>query len=152
MSEWRTLPEFPDYEITEDGDVRNRWSFKKLKEHQNKNTGAWSYSLRRKDKTSTQRNFWSLIYSAWPELAPQKPEPKPMHRNYARRGQYVEIPGYPKYEIHPDGKIRYSKTRRPRPTEQINGVEYVALFNEEGSVKRRVSDVLSAVFPMEEAA
>lgn len=155
MSEWRTLPEFPDYEITSDGDVRNRWSFKQLKEHQNKNTGAWSYSLRRRDKTSTQRNFWSLIYSAWPELAPAKPvaEPAAPRGSYARRGMYVEIPGYPKYEIHPDGKIRYTKTRRPRPTETEGGVEYAVLFNHEGSVRRKVSDILLAVFPvMEEAA
>jgi hypothetical protein len=154
MSEWRTLPEFPKYEITSDGDVRNKWTKKKLKEIENKRTGAWHYSLRKEDGRSTCRNFWGLVYSAYPELEPAQPveEPKVVHRIYARRGKYVEIPGYPKYEIHPDGKVRYSKTRRPRPTEQINGVEYVALFNDDGSVKRRVSDVLAALFPMKEAA
>lgn len=65
--EWRTLPEFPDYQITSDGDVRNRWTRKPLKESQNKRTGAWHYTLWRNGK-KTSRNFWGLIYSAYPEL------------------------------------------------------------------------------------
>lgn len=154
MSEWRTLPEFPKYEITSDGDVRNRWTKKKLKEIENKTTGAWHYSLRKDDGSSTCRNFWGLVYSAWPELKPAEPvaEPAAPRGSYARRGMYVAIPGYPKYEIHPDGKIRYSKTRRPRPTEMDGDVEYAMLFNEEGSVRRKVSDILLAVFPVMEAA
>lgn len=68
MSEWRVLPEFPNYEITDDGDVRTIKTGRILQESQNKETGSWFYSLRREDKSSTQRHFWGLIYSAYPEL------------------------------------------------------------------------------------
>lgn len=156
MSEWRTLPEFPDYQVTEEGDVRNKWTHQMLSEVHNKKTGAYSYSLRREDGRSTCRNFWGLVVSAFPELKIEKEpvEPKVPSRIYARRGQYKTLADYPKYQIHPDGKIRYIHTRRPRPTIMEDGVEYVWLFNDEGSVKRRVSEVLAETFPetQEEAA
>lgn len=149
MSEWRTLPEFPDYEITSDGDVRNRWSHRKLKETQNKNTGAWSYSLRRKDKTSTQRAFWGLIYSAWPELEPVV-EPKP-EKVYSivgvTKGQYRDIPGFPKYEVHPTGRVRYKLTRQPRKA-QVGHPDHIILYNEEGPHRKSYRWVLRTAFPM----
>jgi hypothetical protein len=153
MSEvYRTLPEFPDYEITSDGDLRNKWSKRKLKETQNKNTGAWHYSLRRRDKTSTCRNFWGLIYSAWPELKPveKEPEPveKPVYRYYATRGQWVDIPGYPKYQAHPEGHVRYKHTRKRRKLMSGPRGPYYVLFDDEGAENHiSVHDVLVSTFP-----
>jgi hypothetical protein len=136
MSEWRTLPEFPKYEITSDGDVRNRESKKVLKEMQNSRTGAWAYSLRRNDGRSTQRNFWSLVYSAWPEYKPEDPKElairKPANR-YSKRGQWADIPGFPTYEAHPDGSVRYKKTRKRRSSKINKRNEvYYPLYNEYG--------------------
>jgi len=134
--EWRTLPEFPKYEITSDGDVRNRESKKVLKEYENPNTGAWSYSLRRNDGRCTQRNFWSLIYSAWPELKPTDPKELAIRqpaRRYSQRGAWADIPGFPTYEAHPDGSVRYKKTRKRRRLQHTKrGEPYYVLFNEYG--------------------
>lgn len=67
--EWRPLPGFPKYEITEDGEVRNRDSKVVLKEIENKNTGAYSYCLHIGwGNVTTHRNYQGLIYSAYPEL------------------------------------------------------------------------------------
>ena len=62
---WRTIPEFPKYQITPDGDIRNRRTGKLLTEHQNQTTGAWAYTLRKtmpggRLKNYT-RNYQSLI-------------------------------------------------------------------------------------------
>ncbi|ALY08672.1 HNH endonuclease domain protein [Arthrobacter phage CapnMurica] len=152
MSVWRTLPEFPDYEITSDGDVRNRDTWYVLKEVQNKNTGAWSYSLRRPDGRSTQRNFWSLIYSAWPELKPADDAPKDVRRSparqYAERGRWKAIPGFPNYEAHPEGLVRYIKTRKPRKMKyEKRGEKYFRLFNEYGDYSDvKLSVILDRTF------
>lgn len=93
MSEevWRVLPEFPLYEITEQGDVRNRDTLKTLKEVENPKTGAFYYCLRKRNTSSTYcRNFWGLVYSAFPELD----------------GTWADIPGYPGYQVNPDGEVR----------------------------------------------
>jgi hypothetical protein len=116
MSEWRTLPEFPKYEITSDGDVRNKWTKKIIKESLNKNTGAYAYSLRRADGTTTCRNFWGLIYSAWPELKPEEPpvEPKPERKKRAprrKKDEWHDIPGFPRYQISKDGILRYKSNK-----------------------------------------
>lgn len=150
---WRKLPEFPMYEITSEGDVRNRRTKRKLMEIQNPKTGAWSYSLRREDgKTSTHRNYWGLIYSAWPEL---KPEPKPVEpkRNYSRRGEWVDIPGFPRYQAHPEGLVRYTISRKHRKIVQ-DPVAHYLLTNDEGEHRKTVAWVLQNAFPVivEEAA
>lgn len=133
--EWRTLPEFPKYEITSDGDVRNRETKKVLKELQNPVSKAWAYSLRRNDGRATMRNFWTLVYSAWPELMPEdeKQKVKLLPRPYAERGRWVEILGFPNYEAHPEGHVRYKKTRKRRKMlHNKRGEPYYALFNEFG--------------------
>ncbi|AXH44618.1 HNH endonuclease [Arthrobacter phage MediumFry] len=153
--EFRRIPEFQKYEIAEDGEVRNWWSKKPIAYRQNSHTGAWAYSLRTDTGGQTQRSKESLLRNAYPENFPPPTERQVIHqtRTYARRGSYVEIPGYPKYQIHPDGKVRYSKTRRPRPTEWNGAIEYVILFNDGGSVKRKIKDLIKEIFPeMEEAA
>lgn len=147
MTEWRVLPEFPKYEITDDGDVRNRDTRKLLNETQNKRTGVWSYSLRRNDGTNTHRGCWSLIYSAFPELKPVKePEPVKSTRSYSKRNQWADIPDFPRYEIHPDGKVRYRVSKRFRKTEMNGEVEMVVLLNEQGSHRRSINGLLFEVF------
>lgn len=68
--EWRTIPGFPKYEITPDGDVRNRRTGRPVKEHRRETNGAYSYSLWRDDGTKTSRNYASLLADAYPEEAP----------------------------------------------------------------------------------
>jgi hypothetical protein len=67
LTEWRTIPEFPLYQITPDGDVRNRRTHKLLREWQNTTTGAYSYTLSRIDGRTTNRNWQTLVRQAWPE-------------------------------------------------------------------------------------
>jgi len=65
--EWRTIPGFPAYQITLDGDVRNRRTGRLLRESQNPRTGAFSYTIWRTDGTKTSRNYASLIRDAYDE-------------------------------------------------------------------------------------
>jgi len=148
MTTWRTLPEFPDYQITDDGDIRNKWTLKKINEVQNKKTGAWSYSLRRPDGRSTCRSYEGLIHSAFPELKPE-PEEQPVKstRSYAKRGLWKNIPEFPTYDIHPDGLVRYVVSRRFRQIDKINDVDTVLLFNEAGQHRRTIKQLISDVFP-----
>ena len=69
--EWRTIPGFRKYQITRDGDVRNRVTRRILTEYQNQRTGAYSYTLWRDDGTKTSRNYTGLVKAAWEtEAAP----------------------------------------------------------------------------------
>lgn len=149
-ADFRRLPEFPKYEISADGELRNWWSKKKLNLKQNTVTGAWSFSLRRNDGRSTQRSKESLLKSAYPENFPEKTvalaEPK---RSYSTRGQWVVIPGFSKYEAHPSGKVRYTISRAHRRLlHDSTGAPYYDLFNDEGDcIQMRVRKVLREVFP-----
>lgn len=141
--EWRVLPEFPLYEITEDGDIRNRNTKKTVNETQNKNTGAWSYCLRRTTGKTTHRAHWGLIVSAYPHLAIPKPEPKAKRVYLEKR----DIPDFPKYQLRADGRVFY-KTRQP-VKHHTDHVEYVILYNDLGQKKWRMSVnwLMSSIFP-----
>ena len=71
LTTWRTIPEFPKYQITPDGDVRNRRTGKLVNEWQNKTTGNWSYALRKQlpdgRLRNYNRNYASLVRQAYPE-------------------------------------------------------------------------------------
>lgn len=71
LTEWRTIPEFPKYQITPDGDVRNERTGRLVKEHQNHVTGAYAYTLRKLMPDGRlknySRNYVSLVRDAWPE-------------------------------------------------------------------------------------
>jgi len=153
--EWRTLPEFPKYEITSDGDVRHGRTKKKLKEVENKKTGAYSYSLRRNDGTTTCRSFWGLVYSAFPELdtKPAK-DPDAPKRKYSTRGHWVDIPGFPTYQAHPTGIVRYKASRKHREIHQQGDILYVKLYDEYGRNRRRaIYELMAELFPqLEDAA
>ena len=66
-AEWRTIPGFRKYQITRDGDIRNRRTGRILAESENPNTGAYSYTLWRDGGGKTSRNYLSLIRAAYPE-------------------------------------------------------------------------------------
>lgn len=105
---WRTLPEFPLYEITETGDIRNRDTHKVLKEVENPKTGSFYYCLRKRGLNATTycRNFWGLVYSAFPELD----------------GVWADLPGYPGYQINPDGDVRHLRLRKVLPKTKSGAV------------------------------
>lgn len=147
--EWRTLPEFPKYEITSDGDVRNKWTKKKLKEVENKKTGAFSYSLRKADGRSTCRNHWGLVVSAFPEYAEKKTVKVESTRSYTKRYQWVDIPGYPTYQAHPDGHVRYKVSKAHRKVQHdAHGDPYYLLFDENRESKRlKLRKILRMCFP-----
>lgn len=63
--EWRVIPGFTRYEITKDGDIRNRTTRRLLTEHENPKTGAWYYSLIKDAGGNTCRNYQTLLTAAW---------------------------------------------------------------------------------------
>jgi hypothetical protein len=129
MSEWRTLPEFPNYEITADGDVRNRDTKKVLKEVYQATNDSYHYSLWNQSHTrNTCRHFWGLVYSAWPEL----------------REGWVDIPGFPGYQITLDGTVQHTRLYKDLPVTKAGGV--VLRTNGRRKVVR-VKDLLELTFP-----
>ncbi|WP_426940294.1 hypothetical protein [Pseudarthrobacter sp. S6] len=63
-AEFRTIPGFGRYEISRDGDVRNRATWRILRESVNQ-FGAFSYTLRKDDGGKTSRNYKTLVRYAW---------------------------------------------------------------------------------------
>ncbi|ALY09325.1 HNH endonuclease [Arthrobacter phage Jasmine] len=109
--EYRTIPEFPIYEITSDGDVRHREKRTILKEIENKVTGAWFYSLHKKDeKRRYSRHYQGLIYQAWPELL----------------AGWKSVDGFPNYLINDKGDVMQTRWYNVLPTK--NGA--VRLFRD----------------------
>lgn len=91
---YRIIPEFSNYEITEDGIVRHRRSHRELKE-QTPASGGSHYNLW-VDGANKSRSTWSLICSAWPEIG-------------ALPSKWREIPGFPNYRMDKDGNIQNRK-------------------------------------------
>jgi hypothetical protein len=132
--EWRRLPEFPKYEIAADGTLRNWWTKKKLTKLQNKRTGAYSYGIHREDGRSTHRNPDVLLWSAWPELAPppKEKDTRP-RRKYSTRGAWMDIPEFDgKYQVHPDGHVRYTTSRRRLEIHDDGNGPYVSFYTGSG--------------------
>ncbi|UQS94754.1 HNH endonuclease [Arthrobacter phage Zeina] len=132
--EYRRLPEFPKYEISADGVLRNWWTKKKLKKIQNKRTGAYSYGIHTEAGKSTHRNPDKLLWSAWPELAPppKEKEVRP-RRRYSTRGEWCDISEFNgKYQVHPDGHVRYKTSRRRLEVFEESGEKCVSFFTGSG--------------------
>lgn len=154
--EWRVIPEFPDYAITKDGDVRNRNTGKLLKKAENKR-GAVFYTLWRTkaDHTrgSSSRSPNTLIWDAFPELKPSLKGNRVManytKRTYITGGEWRDIPGYPKVEANFKGAVRYKISRKRVPTDvDSRGVEYVNLRSEtNGETRWQMSNLMALVFP-----
>lgn len=111
---WRVIPNFKRYEITEDGDVRNRKTKLRLKEVSIKG-GYFAYNLYANDGKMVQRSFWGLVYSAYPELLDGwRPIPGFPNHIFNRRGQVQSRAQYKilkpvakngTVRLHQDGKI-----------------------------------------------
>lgn len=148
--EWRRIPEFPKYLITKDGDIRNIRSGKLLQEIERPD-GVCYYSLWKTDRSGKSkaynRNFQNLVYSAFPEEAPEIP-PTPEKRPYIKRGLWKVVPGFPNFEVHPEHVVRYiTSRRRVKPVDDIDGVPHVILRNEEGFTQPwRISRLVEEVF------
>lgn len=156
--EWRIIPEFPRYQITSDGDVRRRENFRILTESCS-SAGSYYYTLYKVTSRigapakAFRRTYTKLLYSAWPELAPAKAETKSEStRSYSKRGMWEDIPDFPRYQIHPDGLIRYTVSRKFRKIHKDDSAEYVVLINETGEHRRTIKGLLTEVFPAAEAA
>lgn len=150
-TEWRVIPEFCKYEITILGDVRNRRTKKILAEHIDKNTGAYSYSLRRDDYSTTSRHYANLVDSAFPEHAIPKPEPK-VKRVVSKRGSWKTVPDYPLYQIHKDGRLRYTKNRAAITPRIVEGVQHVRLSNNSGRQMKTIAQLISNAWTQEKEA
>jgi hypothetical protein len=154
--EWRVIPSFPSYEITSDGDVRNIRTWELLNEVEYR--GRYIYNLSRKnDKGQWQghkRGFQGLIWDAFPELKPKRePKPEPGRkageekRSYIRYGEWRELPGYHKIEVHETGAVR-RHGRRFKFERDENGNEFVNLTsNTYGFVKWLIPNLVAYVFP-----
>lgn len=94
--EWRVIPSFPKYEITKDGDLRNRETHKLLNEAESK-TGNWYYSVWGNDGIAYKRSYQSLLYDAWPE------------------DDWKEIPGFPLYLVNREGEVKSKRFRKLLP-------------------------------------
>lgn len=137
--EWRVVPEFPKYQITSDGDLRNGETLKRINESLNKKTGVYSYPIRRDDGSSTHRSYWSLIYQAFPELKPKDEGP-----------EWRDIPEFEGYQMHPDGRVRrHKKDRRHFKIKQWGdhyGAFYVFRIDGE-KYRRSLEYLMKMVFP-----
>jgi hypothetical protein len=65
---------------------------------------------------------------------------------------WEDIPDFPRYQIHPDGLIRYTVSRKFRKIHKDDSAEYVVLINETGEHRRTIKGLLTEVFPAAEAA
>lgn len=90
---WRALPEFPNYEITQDGDVRNKDTRSPISETLNKTTGSYYYALRKRNGDVCSRHYWGLIYSAYPELLES----------------WTPVPDFPGYLYNDQGEVMGTK-------------------------------------------
>lgn len=149
--EWRVIPEFPKYQITSDGDVRNIRTGKLLVESVASNGTTYFYNIWKDlpggKKKCFKRSYSSLLYDAFPELkpAPKVVEPK---RSYIKRGLWRVVPGYPRIEVHESGAVRYKAgKRRIQPSTDVQGVEYVILRNSDGDKKWPIVVLQDIVYP-----
>lgn len=87
--EWRKVPDFPDYEMNEDADLRsNKYGELRLIASV-PNGNSYSYNVTMKGKQYT-RNYWKLFLTAFPEYD----------------GVWKTIPGHPKYEVNQKQQVR----------------------------------------------
>ena len=147
QDEWRPIPGFKKYKINESGDVIGPEGWL-LKETYNKTADTYAYGLTRDDGRRTSRSFKSLMKLTWPENVQEKPKIEPQTR-IIRRGEWREIPGFPKHEIHETGEVRYKAGRRRcYPTVNIiTGAKYYRLINKWGQNDWSQAWLLGRAFP-----
>lgn len=155
--EWRVIPEFPDYAITKDGDVRNRTSGKLLKRMVNtRNAQHYTLWKTKSDHTrgTASRSPNTLVWDAFPELKPDLKGRQSTPANYTKRpyilgGEWRDIPNYPKVEAHDTGAVRYKTSGKRVPTTvNAEGIEFVNLRGgPNGETQWLMSNLMALVFP-----
>jgi hypothetical protein len=136
--EWRRIPGFPVYEITEDGDVRNIRSGRIVKEIENKITGAYFYSIRDKDGKARNRSYQSLVKLAFCE--PDRPEE-----------DWKIIPNYSSYQVTRDGEVRNARTKKKVMTEALAKYRWektVRLRQDGINFRTQVRKLIDQAWPM----
>lgn len=95
---WKTLKEFPNYQVNISGDVRHIRTQTVLLETVNHN-GIPSYSLSKGNKTIS-RSWKGLVYATFPEL----------------HFGWKDVPGFPNYQVSKDGRVRGKKHWKELPS------------------------------------
>lgn len=143
--EWRRIPGFTKYKINRTGDVLGARGWI-LNETYNKTTDTYAYSLRRDDGGSTSRTYQSLLDLAWTELAVEKRAKSVTH---IKRGEWRDIPSFPKHQMHESGEVRYKAgRRRVYPIVDIKtGMKMYRLVNEWGTNNWTQGWLLGRTYP-----
>jgi len=146
--EWRTIPGFTNYQITSDGDIRNRYTFYVLSEMMSR-SGSFYYTIKGDDGKVKSRDYTGFLYLAYPELKPpprrkDKVEPK---RRYKPKGLWFDIPESPQHQINKEGVVRNRSSQGIIKVHYDASEPYVKIG--EVSQKRRysISYLLGVVFP-----
>jgi hypothetical protein len=132
MDEWRPVPGFSRYYINRHGDVLGSRGWL-LTETYNKRNDTYTYGVVSDAGQKTTRTYQVMLDLAFPELIPPK-EPEPETYKHMKRGEWREIPSFPKHQMHATGEVRYkSSRRRVYPlVDQNTGVKSYRLKNEWG--------------------
>ena len=125
--EWRVIPEFKNYLITDAGDIKNRQTGKLLTEQQNKTNGNWFYCLWKGDRTYN-RHYQGLLNQAWPEL----------------EADWKPIPNFPGYVINQQGEVKGTRYNKLVPPDKGS----VRLRKDGKRHTRRVSILVYEIFEM----
>lgn len=136
--EWRRIPGFPVYEITEDGDVRNRRSGRIIQEIENKTTGAYFYSVRDKEGKARNRSYQSLVKLAFGEA--ERPEE-----------DWKIVPDFPAYQVTRDGEVRNARTKKTVTTEALAKYRWaktVRLRQDGINYRTQVQKLIDQAWPM----
>lgn len=149
-AEWRRVPGFKRYKITDAGDLMNIESGKLKKETGSERTG-YHYCVFSDDGRKTSRNYVSLLRLAWPEMFEEKAlELKPLKepRPYLRKDGWKDIPGFPLHQCHIEGAVRTKKQRHAMKTKinSLNGEEYVFIQSGQGLWPVSINDLIAMTF------
>lgn len=78
MEEWRTIAEFPTYEVSNEGRVRNLSTGRILRQAQHPRTGLWMVPLQKNVRQHT-RNVHRLVATEWLFPPPEEQGYVPIH-------------------------------------------------------------------------
>lgn len=153
--EFRVIPGFSKYKITQCG-ILYSVERKMFPTRNRSSAGALTYHVYADEGHKTTRTGQSLSDLAFPEFAKPRKEAWKVSNDtpvYRARNDWRHIPGWPVYEIHADGTVRYSRQRRmiDTKTNSLNGEKYVNLRDAEGiSWPIGINDLLELVRQREE--
>ena len=125
--EWRKIPGYSRYRITQVGDIRNVRTGRLLAETEDKKTGAWSYTLYADNGKTTHRKWEGLVELAFPELDPE----------------WKDVEGWPGYQMNHEGKIRGTRLKNILP---VTGANTVTMRKD----KKRYTVAIETLTPLKE--